>query len=161
MKATSTTAASDGVAETHVFGEHTGESREIRWTLIWERPGGIADPRASRVFGQSSQPHPPWSRCSRQPLRVLKAEKAQHISIPAPLRNANSREISSSASRSVLGRREPQLSSSLQTLSTFVCSQAYCSQKPELPVMHQMCKKSSRSSCYHRQPHLQQQRLVL
>lgn len=101
LKATSTTAASDGVAETHAFGEHTGEGREVRWTLIWERPCGIAEPIASRVFGQFSQPHLPWSRCSRQPLRVLKAEKAQHISIPAPLRNANSREISSSASRSV------------------------------------------------------------
>lgn len=29
MKPTSTTAANDGVAEAHAFGEHAGESREI------------------------------------------------------------------------------------------------------------------------------------
>lgn len=158
MKPTST-AANDGVAEAHAFGGASRGEQGDRWTQLRE-----IDERAvpsARAFEQSSQPYPLWFRSIRQPLSMMRAEKASHMSIPVPIRNNNSRTISSSASRIILGRRESQHFSLLQTHSTFVSSWAYCLQKPELPVMHQMCKKSSRSSCYHRQPHLQQQRLVL
>lgn len=126
---------------------------------FWE-VDGRAEP-GTRALGRSAQPQPLWFRCVRHPLGMPKADEVWHVSIPAPVRSTSSRMLSASAPRICSGEGEPQPFSLLQARFTFVSSWAYCSQKPALPVMHQMCKKSSRSSCYHRQPHLQQQRLVL
>lgn len=158
MKPTPAKAVTGGVGRAGAFGEHTGQSKEVDGSFLrggWKGRARYQSPRtvcpAPAALGQVCQ----------APLCMPKADEARHVSIPAPVRSTSSRMLSASAPRICSGEGEPQPFSLLQARFTFVSSWAYCSQKPALPVMHQMCKKSSRSSCYHRQPHLQQQRLVL